>query len=868
MLVYSVLQSKLVHPRQLSIALREQLIKDGLGDREPAVRLAAGKLVGSWFDKVVGEVNIPEGETWKGDDGGIMRGFVTFLALFDVVGPGEAIAVDAMLSIFVTRPELMDAFEFQDDFWKELTPESAVLARAFVEHFDNDARLEAAALPVVTAFAFHIQEAYNTLLEILDEEADARFLHREEGEDEEEAGKRDEELAKREVILAELLRISLKLDYMDEIGRRKVFSVVKEMLSHPELPSSLIERCLDILKVILPDERELIRVIVEIIIELREDDHVTENDNEASRDEDSRSDAGKTTFKRDKSLQRKKGYHDMTAEERAAADITDLRCLMICIALLERVHGNFEDNSTLEGVLADLIIPSVKRKEFALREKGLVSLGLCCLIAKNMALSSFQLFLNQLQSAPADMKTRVLQIIFDLLTTYSKDFFGRADDIAQRIIDYLLEVFQTEVSDSVLATMAIGLSKLLLAGSITDSTVLSILALSYVNFETRDNQELRQCLSYFFPVYCYSSLANQSRMRSVFMQAFDLFVRLHEESDANEDMITPHQFGLLMLDWTNSQKAANVIGGVVGLNVHADLAIDILKALYEDRSANDKKVLVQLLGSLDIAHPVEERTLFKLHLLLSYLDQQCPLDDVALDRLFGRFKSRIFKLFGQDFEKLHASQFLSDEIHELYQYIGIDFPDQESYVTPSMEETQEAQDVEKDVNDPSNEPPARARSKRHKSESVVQDDNVSGDHIEHDNSPRRTDDSDSDSDSRSPLASKPINSKTARMPNNAPQSTRNTKASEDAEDDDDRDVDSDARETSAVLAARPGRKGVKRNQASGPGGLQSPSKKRSRLHASGKRRNPVQSSKIALGHTAGDQLGHETPDDRSTDNDS
>ena len=43
---------------------------------------------------------------------------------------------------------------------------------------------------------------------------------------------------------------------------------------------------------------------------------------------------------------------------------------------------SFEDNSTLEGVLADLIIPSVKRKELAMREKGLVSLGLCCLIAK------------------------------------------------------------------------------------------------------------------------------------------------------------------------------------------------------------------------------------------------------------------------------------------------------------------------------------------------------------------------------------------------------------------------------------------------------------------------------------------------------
>ena len=42
----------------------------------------------------------------------------------------------------------------------------------------------------------------------------------------------------------------------------------------------------------------------------------------------------------------------------------------------------FEDNSTLEGILGELILPNIKAKEMALCEKGLVSLGLCCLIAK------------------------------------------------------------------------------------------------------------------------------------------------------------------------------------------------------------------------------------------------------------------------------------------------------------------------------------------------------------------------------------------------------------------------------------------------------------------------------------------------------
>ena len=113
-LVYTtVLHAKLKHPRQLTIAQREQIVKDGLGDREPGVRLAAGKLVAAWFDTVLAETEGTEGGAeWEGDDGGVMKGLVRFLGMFDVVGPGEAVAVDAVLSIFTTRPEVPDVFVF------------------------------------------------------------------------------------------------------------------------------------------------------------------------------------------------------------------------------------------------------------------------------------------------------------------------------------------------------------------------------------------------------------------------------------------------------------------------------------------------------------------------------------------------------------------------------------------------------------------------------------------------------------------------------------------------------------------------------------------------------------------------------------
>lgn len=83
--------------------------------------------------------------------------------------------------------------------------------------------------------------------------------------------------------------------------------------------------------------------------------------------------------------------------------------------------------------MTDLIIPAVKRKELTLREKGLVALGLCCLIARNMATNSFQLFLNQVQTAPEELKLKVLQIVFDLLIMYDREFLGRSEEIVSAV---------------------------------------------------------------------------------------------------------------------------------------------------------------------------------------------------------------------------------------------------------------------------------------------------------------------------------------------------------------------------------------------------------------------------------------------------
>ena len=69
------------------------------------------------------------------------------------------------------------------------------------------------------------------------------------------------------------------------------------------------------------------------------------------------------TIRKDKSVRKTKEQHEMTPEERMESDLTDMRCLWLCIAVLERVdgvnlisssnafHPSFTDNKRFDSLL-------------------------------------------------------------------------------------------------------------------------------------------------------------------------------------------------------------------------------------------------------------------------------------------------------------------------------------------------------------------------------------------------------------------------------------------------------------------------------------------------------------------------------------
>lgn len=106
---------------------------------------------------------------------------------------------------------------------------------------------------------------------------------------------------------------------------------------------------------------------------------------------------------------------------------------------------------------------------------------------QSMALSSLQLFLNQVQSAPEDLKVKVLQVIFDILIVYDEELLLRSEDIvcvsaidphlpylsyqAEKIVTFFLQTLEVEESPAVQAVLCVGISKLMLAGLVTDPRV-------------------------------------------------------------------------------------------------------------------------------------------------------------------------------------------------------------------------------------------------------------------------------------------------------------------------------------------------------------------------------------------------------------
>ncbi|KAJ1674476.1 chromosome condensation complex Condensin, subunit G, partial [Spiromyces aspiralis] len=379
--------------RALSIEYRERILSAGINDRDPGVRRACVQLLGeSWLQTV--DQNLLE-----------------LIESLDVVD--SPIADDAIKALFNMYPEIPENMDFVEEIWNNLTPETSFLIRVTLEYFagkgDESNKLDEM-LPEVLKLANYLSS----------------FVKKLEDEDDEEL------LPDHEYVIRQLLMVTRLSDFPDELGRRHMLTLMRQMLVLPEISESSIEIITDILKKLAINERDFTSMMAEVVSDIRE----SLIENMSSDDEESK-------------------------QEQI---ITLIKCLVIIKYLLQRCQEastSLSQNSSIYGLLSEYAVPAIQSSEAVLQEYGVECLALCCVLDKTLAADNIELFIQAATEGSINLCTTALKALLDL--TF---MFGIADISINLEQGQLLELFLGQLeSDNpeIQALIVQGLAKLLYA---------------------------------------------------------------------------------------------------------------------------------------------------------------------------------------------------------------------------------------------------------------------------------------------------------------------------------------------------------------------------------------------------------------------
>ncbi|KAL4988895.1 nuclear condensing complex subunit [Aspergillus falconensis] len=656
--LYSRLLPTLGDFRHLSLSMREKLLRWGLRDRDESVRKATGKLFyDRWVEDIAGTNSDPEKVGQRSEPS--IPALLELLERIDVVNSGmeSGIAHEAMCSFWEGRPDYREAVLFDEAFWESMTAESAFLLRSFNDfcRVENEGKYDSLAdekIPVVTALAMYLHKYMTELLQRKKLTKDATDVN-------------DDETVEIEFIVEQLLHIAMTLDYSDEVGRRKMFSLLREALAVPELPQESTKLAVETLRCVCgPDaaaENEFCSVVLEAIAEVH-DTIITEDSFVSAKSEIS-DDASSHQRSETPMSEDDKPFNKEEAKARVLKEIViNMKCLHIALCMLQNVEGNLQANMNLVTMLNNLVVPAVRSHEAPIRERGLECLGLCCLLDKTLAEENMTLFIHCYSKGHENLQVTAIHILCDMLTSHPSLLapVTQADKetVAPPAFQKpLLKVFSRALKPnspaSVQTAAATALSKLLLTGVFTPSavnipeaiqefnlhaieTLLQSLVVSFFHPRTRENPALRQSLAYFFPVYCHSRPDNTQHMRKItvpvirtILNSAEEYYSLEAEEDSDgeiDESVGEKELKVLMSgvlgmlsEWTDERRVIGLggervlAGGPASSNacgiIHLQLIKDILERVLgisegSNRcSKEERKLLFSLMSKLYIAPP-------------------------------------------------------------------------------------------------------------------------------------------------------------------------------------------------------------------------------------------------------------------------
>ena len=423
--VYTKLLPTLGDFRHLSLSMREKLLRWGLRDRDETVRKATGRLFRErWIEDCAGPRVEGDQKGAKSLAPPSMPGLLELLERIDVVNSGteSGIALEAMKDFWAGRPDYVDSVEFDDDFWANLTSESAFMARTFNDYCQENPEYEQMCeekMPEVTRLGFYLQKYTNNLLETIRSSA--------------ELGGGEEEIVEGEFIVEQLLHIAKTLDYTDEVGRRKMFSLLRDALAMADLPEEVTRLTVEVLRLVcgtdIAGEKDFCGVVLEAVAEVHDTINVSDAEKEddsfvSARSEVSASSGGTATAKEPTEDDEQKALHEV---------VVNMKCLHIAQCMLQNVDcSDLQSNLHLVSTLNNLVIPAVRSHEAPIRERGILCLGLYCLLDKSLALNNLMLFRACFEKGKRHdaLRVTVLQILTDIVVKHGVDVdlgvFGEA----------------------------------------------------------------------------------------------------------------------------------------------------------------------------------------------------------------------------------------------------------------------------------------------------------------------------------------------------------------------------------------------------------------------------------------------------------
>lgn len=608
--VYSRLLPALGDFRHLSLSMREKLLRWGLRDRDETVRKAAGKLFRErWIEDCAGAPPLNEDGQPTELPAPSFDGLLELLERIDVVNSGveNGVGLEAMRGFWEGRPDYREAVTFDDNFWDTLSAESVFMARSFNEFCRNEGNgkyedLIEEKLPEVTKLGFYLERYVKVLTDAL-----KRIEQREEPEDEED----EEDTVEQEFIVEQLLHIALTLDYSDEVGRRKMFSLLRQTLSIPELPDEVTKLTVNVLRdICAPDnagEREFCSVVLEAVADVHDTILDEPNDDESFHSAQSEVDEDEESAK---SAKHDKDS-DLTEEEAHAKAVKEIvinmKCLHIVQCMLTNVNGSLQENDHLVSMLNNLVVPAVRSHEAPVRERGLLCLGLCSLLDRSLAEENLTLFMHFFSKGHTALQITALHILTDILNVHGSQLLSNNPNLLKV---YVKALRSGAKSPEVQAVATIAASKLLLGRVVTDidasAELLKTLVIAYFEPASSQNQSVRQALNYFLPVFCYSRPENQDLMRSVALDALHALYNVREgleddDADVDDEMVSLSTIGACLVDWTDPRKCYSPDVGAdaekktnVNGDVHLEFARNVLERLDSNCSSKCPKSMTHI----------------------------------------------------------------------------------------------------------------------------------------------------------------------------------------------------------------------------------------------------------------------------------